>query len=81
MVELLALMKPLAPTITSPTIADPHPAKWRFSITIPNSILENKAVVTILAPLNIRYVEPEMKLRPIYCSIDEKVSASAGTKK
>jgi hypothetical protein len=47
-------MKPLAPTMTSPTIAAPHPARWRFSMTIPNSTLEKMAVVTMLAPLNMR---------------------------
>jgi hypothetical protein len=40
--------------------------------------LENNAVVTILAPLNIIYVEPEIKLSPIYCKMEEQESASAG---
>jgi hypothetical protein len=34
----------------------------------------------MLAPLNIMYVEPEIKLRPIYCKIEEQESASAGIK-
>lgn len=36
------------------------------------------AVVTIDAPLNIIYVEPEIKLKPIYWSIEEQESAIAG---
>jgi len=36
------------------------------------------AVVTILTPLNIIYVEPDIKLNPIYCKIDEQESAKAG---
>jgi hypothetical protein len=39
------------------------------------------AVVTMLAPLNMRYVDPEIKLRPIYCNTDEQPSAKAGIKK
>jgi hypothetical protein len=39
------------------------------------------AVVTMLAPLNIRYVEPEMKFRAIYCSPEDRVSDMAGIKK
>ncbi len=50
-------------------------------MTILNNILENIAVVTILAPLNIRYVDPEIKFSPIYCSTDEHASANAGMKK
>ena len=41
---------------------------------------ENIAVVTIDAPLNITYVDPDIKLNPIYCKIDEHVSANAGIK-
>lgn len=51
---LLALMNPLAPTMTNPIIAHPHPATCLRSITIPKRTLEKMAVVTMLAPLNIR---------------------------
>lgn len=74
-------MKPLAPTITRPIIAAPHPAKCLFYITIPNNTFEKIAVVTMLAPLNIKYVEPEMKFRAIYCSPEDRVSDMAGIKK
>ena len=69
------------PTITIPRIAIPQPTKCLFSNTIFINILENIAVVTIDAPLNIIYVDPEIKLKPIYCSIDEQESAIAGIKK
>lgn len=36
------------------------------------------AVVTIEAPLNIMYVDPEIKAKAIYCSIDENASEHAG---
>lgn len=58
--------KPLVPTIIRPNIAAPHPTKCRFCITIPKRIFEKIAVVTILAPLNIKYVDPDMKFRPMY---------------
>jgi hypothetical protein len=47
-------MNPLAPTITRPTMAEPQPTRCRFSIAIPKRSLEKIAVVTMLAPLNIR---------------------------
>jgi hypothetical protein len=41
-------------------------------------IFENIAVVTIDAPLNIIYVDPEINDNPIYCKMDEQQSAIAG---
>lgn len=54
------------PTIRIPKIAIPQPTKWRFSRTILINIFEKIAVVTIEAPLIIMYVDPEIKLRPMY---------------
>lgn len=61
-----------------PSIAIPQPTKCLFSKAILISIFENNAVVTIEAPLNIMYVDPEIKLKPMYWSIDEHESAMAG---
>lgn len=61
-------------------MANPQPKICRFQITILIRILEKIAVVTILAPLNIIYVDPEIKLKPIYCKIEEQESARAGIK-
>jgi hypothetical protein len=36
------------------------------------------AVVTIEAPLNIMYVDPDINASPMYWSIDEKASEHAG---
>jgi hypothetical protein len=47
-------------------------------MTILTKILEKIAVVTIDAPLNIIYVEPEIKANPIYWSMDENASEQAG---
>ena len=60
------MRKPLDPTIASPTTAKPHPIQCLFSIIIPNKIFEKIAVVTILAPLNIRYVDPAIRFKPMY---------------
>ena len=64
-----------------PSTAIPHPTKCLFSNFILMSNLENKAVVTILAPLNIMQVEPDMKARPIYWSMLEQASDKAGMMK
>ncbi len=77
----LLLRNPEAPTIVSPSIASPHPVMCLFSTTILTRMREKMAVVTMDAPLNIMYVEPEMKASPMYCSIDEKASEHAGIMK
>ena len=50
-------------------------------MTIFTNIFENIAVVTTDAPLNMTYVDPDIKLNAVYCKIDEHVSAIAGIKK
>lgn len=72
---------PELPTIIKPNIANPHPAKCLFYMTILTKILEKIAVVMMDAPLNITYVDPAIKLKPIYCRIDERVSDAAGIRK
>ncbi len=74
-------MKDDDPTITIPKIAIPQPTKCLFYRFIFINIFEKIAVVTIVPALNIMYVDPEMKLRPMYCSIDEQESAIAGIMK
>jgi hypothetical protein len=74
-------MYPLAPTIISPITAQVHPIQCLSSTFIANRSFEKIAVVTILDPLNIRKVDPEIKLRPMNCKVEEQASANAGRKK
>lgn len=74
-------MYPLAPTIMRPITAQEQPIQCLISTFISNRSLEKMAVVTILEPLNMRKVEPEIKLSPMNCNVDEHASANAGMKK
>lgn len=74
-------MYPLAPTIIRPITAQVHPIQCLSSTFMSNRSLEKMAVVTMLEPLNMRKVEPEMKLRPMNCKVEEQASDNAGMKK
>lgn len=74
-------MYPLAPTTISPMIAQVQPIQCLSSTRMLKSSLEKMAVVTMLEPLNMRKVEPEIKLSPMNCKVEEHASARAGIKK
>ena len=74
-------MKLLRPTVVNPMMASEHPIKCFFSIVIFNIILEKIKVVTIAPPCRILNVEPEMKLKAMYCMIDKVMSQKPGTRK
>lgn len=77
----LELMKLLRPQVVNPMMASEHPIRCLFSITIFIIILEKIRDVIMAPPCRILYVEPEMKLKAIYCMIDKVMSQKPGTRK